>query len=73
MCQSKSGCSHPDNLKGKPKDCSAEQITTCHPGEKGHPCEIEEGEKEHQRGVEVLLTSTPLFGHVIETEIQILL
>jgi len=46
MCQSKSGCSYPENLKGKPEDCSAEQIAICHPGEKGHPCEIEEGEKE---------------------------
>jgi len=47
MCQSKSSCSHPENLKGEPKDCSAEQIGICHPGDNGHPCEIEEAEKEH--------------------------
>jgi hypothetical protein len=46
MCQDKSGCAQPENLKGKTEDCSAEQITICHPGEKGHPCEIGEGEKE---------------------------
>jgi hypothetical protein len=45
MCQSESGCTQPENLKGAPKDCSAEQINVCHPGEKGHPCEAEESEK----------------------------
>ena len=45
MCQSKSTCSHPENLKGEPKDCSAEQIIICHPGEEGHPCDPEEPEK----------------------------
>jgi len=47
MCQSKSSCTHPEQLKGEPKDCSAEQIAICHPGDNGHPCEIEEVEKEH--------------------------
>jgi hypothetical protein len=47
MCQDKSGCTHPENLKGGAKDCSAEQIAICHPGEKGHPCGIEAAEKEH--------------------------
>jgi len=45
MCQSKSGCTQPENLKGDPKDCSAEQIAICHPGEKSHPCEAEESGK----------------------------
>jgi hypothetical protein len=45
MCESKSGCTHPENLKGQPKDCSAEQMVICHPGGKGHPCESEESEK----------------------------
>jgi hypothetical protein len=45
MCQSKSTCSHPENLEGKPEDCSAEQIAICHPGEEGHPCETEKSEK----------------------------
>ena len=45
MCQSKSGCTQPENLRRDPKDCSAEQIAICHPGEKSHPCEAEESEK----------------------------
>ena len=45
MCQNKSSCIHPEQLKGEPKDCSAEQIAICHPGEKGHSCEAEESEK----------------------------
>jgi hypothetical protein len=45
MCQEKSSCVHPENLKGEPKDCSAEQIAICHPGEEGHPCETEESGK----------------------------
>jgi len=34
----KGGCEHPDKLKGKPGECSPEQIKECH-GEDGHPCE----------------------------------
>jgi hypothetical protein len=45
MREDKSTCIHPENLKGEPKDCSAEQIATCHPEEKGHPCEPDESEK----------------------------
>jgi len=45
MCQSKSGCTQPENLKGDPKDCSAEQITICHPGEEGHICVSEDSVK----------------------------
>lgn len=45
MCQSKSDCISPENLKGEPKDCSAEQIGVCHPGEDGHACETEESKK----------------------------
>jgi hypothetical protein len=47
MCQNKSGCAQPENLKGKPEYCSAQQIAICHPGDNGHPCEIKETEKEH--------------------------
>jgi hypothetical protein len=46
MCQDKSGCAQPENLKGKPENCSVEQIAICHPGEKAHPCERGEGDKE---------------------------
>jgi ABC-type multidrug transport system ATPase subunit len=45
VCQSKSGCTHPENLKGEPKDCSAEQIAICHSGEEGRICESEESAK----------------------------
>jgi len=45
MCQSKSGCTQPENLKEEPKDCPAEQIAICHPGEKGHPCQAGETER----------------------------
>ena len=36
-CNEKKGCQKPENLKGKPEDCSPEQIRKCH-GDKGHPC-----------------------------------
>jgi hypothetical protein len=45
MCQSKSSCIHPEQLKGEPKDCLAEQIAICHPDEEGHSCEAEESAK----------------------------
>ena len=80
MCQSKSSCTHPEQLKGEPKDCSAEQITICHPGEEGHPCEAGDSTKKQEcllttleeRGVEGSFTSTPLIGNLIEIEIQVL-
>jgi hypothetical protein len=36
-------CQYPEKLKGKPGECSAEQIKECH-GDKEHPCEEKEGE-----------------------------
>jgi len=36
---SKSKCDHPDRLKGKPGECSPEQIKKCHGKEKEHSCE----------------------------------
>jgi hypothetical protein len=40
MCESKSekGCTHPERLKGKPGECSAEQIKECHGEVAEHPC-----------------------------------
>jgi len=40
MCKSENtkGCEHPDRLKGKPGECSPEQITECHGDVKEHPC-----------------------------------
>jgi len=37
MCET--CCMHPEKLKGKPEDCSPEQIKECHGDEKEHPCE----------------------------------
>ncbi len=36
MC--KCCCEHPDKLKGKPEECSTEQIKECHGETKDHPC-----------------------------------
>lgn len=42
MCESKTQCQKPEELKGKPEDCSPEQIEICHDKEKEHPCVPEE-------------------------------
>lgn len=31
-------CERPGNLKGKPEECSAEQVKKCHGNVKEHPC-----------------------------------
>ena len=40
MCEaeSKEGCEHPEKLKGKPGECTREQIRECHGDVKEHPC-----------------------------------
>jgi hypothetical protein len=39
MCdEEKKGCQKPEELKGKPEDCSAEQVKKCHGDDKEHPC-----------------------------------
>jgi hypothetical protein len=40
MCksESKKGCEHPEKLKGKPGECSPEQIKECHGQVVEHPC-----------------------------------
>jgi hypothetical protein len=40
MCkqETKKGCQYPEKLKGKPEDCTTEQIKECHGGIKEHPC-----------------------------------
>ncbi len=47
MCfhDKKEGCQKPENLKGRPQDCTAEQIRECHGDLRGHPCLP--GKKEH--------------------------
>lgn len=34
-------CQEPEKLKGKPQDCTPEQIKECHGDVEGHPCETE--------------------------------
>jgi len=36
--EKKQGCRKPENLKGKPEDCSPEQIRKCHGDVEEHPC-----------------------------------
>ena len=40
MCQNQKqeGCQKPENLKGRPEDCSPEQIRKCHGDAGEHPC-----------------------------------
>jgi len=35
-------CKKPDRLKGKPEDCSPEQIRECHGEVREHPCTTNE-------------------------------
>jgi hypothetical protein len=38
MCCEKKKCQKPENLKGKPEDCSPEQVRKCHGDSAKHPC-----------------------------------
>ncbi len=40
MCKAErtKGCEHPERLKGKPEECSPEQIKECHGEVVEHPC-----------------------------------
>lgn len=38
MCTCKTGCQKPEELKGKPEECSPEQIQKCHGEAPEHPC-----------------------------------
>ena len=38
MCEKKQGCQEPKLLKGKPQECTPEQIKECHGDAKDHPC-----------------------------------
>ena len=37
MCD-ESKCEHPEKLKGKPGECSPEQVKECHGDADSHPC-----------------------------------
>jgi hypothetical protein len=40
MCEEKKCCcSKPEELQGKPEDCSPEQIKKCHGDVEKHPCD----------------------------------
>ncbi len=41
----KEKCQKPENLKGKPGECSPEQIKKCHGEVKNHPCVSKKDEK----------------------------
>jgi len=43
MSGGKSECKKPEKLKGKPEECTSEQIKECHGEEAKHPC-VEEKE-----------------------------
>ena len=38
MCDVKSKCEKPENLKTTPEECTREQIKECHGDTKEHPC-----------------------------------
>ena len=38
MYQEEKGCEKPEKLKGKPGECSPEQIKICHGDVEEHPC-----------------------------------
>ena len=42
MCGNKEKCKKPENLKGKPGECSPRQIRECHGSEEHHPCDNRE-------------------------------
>ncbi|MFC2171382.1 hypothetical protein ACFLU6_01970 [Acidobacteriota bacterium] len=45
MSEEKDKCKKPDKLKGKPEECTPEQIKECHGPEKEHPCCKKEDDK----------------------------
>lgn len=51
MCQC--CCERPEKLKGKPEDCTAEQIKACHGDDKGHPCLPKKGDALNNEAREV--------------------
>jgi hypothetical protein len=41
MC--KENCQFPEKLKGRPEECTQEQIKACHGDTKDHPCAEKKG------------------------------
>jgi len=48
-CCGKAGCENPEELKGKPEECSPEQVRKCHGDVKEHPC-LQGGKEEKRDG-----------------------
>jgi NAD-dependent SIR2 family protein deacetylase len=48
MGDDKDYCQNPDQLKGKPGECSPEQVEKCHGSARKHPC-TEPAEKKEQK------------------------
>jgi hypothetical protein len=42
MCKGQAECKFPEKLKGKPEECTPEQIKECHGDVPEHPCVKEE-------------------------------
>lgn len=42
MCECQNCCQKPEALKGKPEECSPEQIRQCHGAVTEHPCVTDE-------------------------------
>ncbi len=38
MCEREKGCQKPQDLVGKPEECSPQQVKKCHGDVKEHPC-----------------------------------
>jgi len=51
MCDGKKGCERPERLKGKPQECSPEQIRICHGDSAEHPC-AKQSEREPDESAE---------------------
>jgi len=41
MCEKGKCCQRPKKLKGKPKDCTPQQVKECHGDVQKHPCKPE--------------------------------
>ncbi len=49
MCAANQCCEKPERLKGKPEECSPEQIKECHGTTKKHSCVPEKKTKENTK------------------------
>ena len=47
MCDKSCCCQKPENLVGKPGECTPEQIRKCHGDSGEHPCDCGESSKDN--------------------------